>query len=74
VIEHITEHHHAASHPLTRTAKIWMTELRHAAIAIKNGEHHVRHRIVAKAVPLGKVVHDLLALRRKLSHCLYPRC
>jgi hypothetical protein len=51
-----------------------MTELRHAAIAIKNGEHHVRHRIVAKAVPLGKVVHDLLALRRKLSHCLYPRC
>ena len=45
LVKHVAGHRHAALHPLSRTPKFWVVELRHAAIAVLHGQQHMQSRI-----------------------------
>ena len=68
VVEHVTNHGHAALHPLAGATEFVMAELGHAAIAVDHGREHALHRIEAKAVALGDVLNGVDANRGELSH------
>jgi hypothetical protein len=53
VVEHIGDHDHAAAHPLTGAAEVWMAELRHGAVTVDHRLQHAQHGIRTEAMPLG---------------------
>jgi hypothetical protein len=66
IIEHIADHQHATSHPLSRTTKIRMFELGQAAITALDGLGEFFDSLRAHAMLAGKLVN--LAL---VDHALF---
>ena len=60
VVEHVSNHGHAAAHPLAAAAEFRMAELGHAALSVEDGDEHVGGCVGTDTVARGKIADYLL--------------
>ncbi|MDM0078504.1 hypothetical protein QTH90_29135 [Variovorax sp. J2P1-59] len=60
MVEHVTDHEHAAAHPLSAAAERRMAELGHAALAERDGLPHHLGSLELKTMATSDVSQSLL--------------